>query len=236
MSIRGDITIDWSVSPRIIEVAAPSTALTIQDLYDTLRSLGAGVDAIDEPEIIDGSGKETLGVGVLVGLTIKLLNARVKFEDRSGPDWIVCSIGGGNLVAVDEAGEPMGPVEPSAYTQVQVIMSAAGTITITGSGVTEQDKVDIKNAVASELATVHGASSWEGATPSQVWGHDDRRLTSRDIESQIPGEHLPSEEQVQNLDAVLNAIKGLGFESAEDALRVIRQLVKSGTAKATFKI
>lgn len=218
MSIRPDLTINWAVSPRIIEVAAPSVALTIQDLYDTIRSLGA--EAIDEPEIIDGSGKEILGAGILVGLTIKLLNARVKFEDRSGPDWTVCSIGGGNLVAVDEAGEPMGPVEPSAYTQVQVIMSAAGTITITGSGVTEQDKVDIKNAVASELATAHGDSSWEGATPIQVWGHTDRRLSSRDIESEVPGEHLPSEEQVQALEPILNAI---------------RQLVERGARGASFK-
>lgn len=34
MPIRGDITIDWAVSPRIIEVVAPSTELTVQDLYD----------------------------------------------------------------------------------------------------------------------------------------------------------------------------------------------------------
>jgi len=152
MAIRSDISIEWSVSPRIVEVAAPSTSLTIQDLYDTLRSLG--VEAIDEPEIIDGSGKESLGTGVLVGLTVKLLNAKVKFEDRPSPDWIVCSIGGGNLVAVDEAGEPISPVEPSAYTQVQVIMSAAGTITITGSGVTEQDKIDIANLTEEQTGVV----------------------------------------------------------------------------------
>lgn len=256
MSIRPDLTINWAVSPRIIEVAAPSIQLSVQDLYDTLRSLGA--EAIDEPEIIDGSGKESLGAGVLVGLTIKLLNAKVKFEDRTGPSWVVCSIGEGNLVAVDEGGDPINPVEPSAYTQVQVVMSAAGTITITGSGVTEQDKIDIADKVEvltgapikaqtdnlpadpaskADLETVHGAGSWEGATPLQVWGHSDRKLTSRDIESLAPGEHLPSEEQVLNINAILDAIKGLGFESTEDALRVIRQLVQTaGRGGATFSI
>lgn len=87
------------------------------------------------------------------------------------------------------------------------------------------------------LASAHGAGSWEGATPLQLWGHADRRLTSRDIESQIPGESLPSEEEVQNVEAILDAIKGLGFESAEDALRVIRQLVQAaGGGGASFNV
>lgn len=47
-----------------------------------------------------------------------------------------------------------------------------------------------------------------GSTPSQVWGHDDRRLTSRDIDSEELGESLPSEEHVQTLEALLNLVKG----------------------------
>lgn len=268
MTIRSDLTIDWSASPRIIEVAAPSTELTIQDLYDTLRHLG--VEAIDEPEIIDGSGKESLGAGILVGLTIKLLNAKVKFEDRTEPNWVVCSIGEGNLVAVDEGGGSINPIEPSAYTQVQLVMSAAGTITITGSGVMEQDKIDIANKVEvltgsaikaktdhlpsspadestllgvkaktdylptdptskSDLEVAHGVGSWEGATPTQVWGHSDRRLSSRDIESEIPDEHLPSEEQIED-------VKGAGWTI--ETLKLIKELIEKIeiTPRASFNL
>ena len=41
MSIRSDIWVNWSASPRIIWVTAPSVVLTIQDLVDTCRSLEA---------------------------------------------------------------------------------------------------------------------------------------------------------------------------------------------------
>ena len=39
MAFRTDISIDWTTSPRIITLAAPSTEITIQELYDTLRDL-----------------------------------------------------------------------------------------------------------------------------------------------------------------------------------------------------
>jgi len=39
MPIRGDITVNWDLSPRVIIVAAPSAELVIQDLHDTMRSL-----------------------------------------------------------------------------------------------------------------------------------------------------------------------------------------------------
>ena len=48
MSFRADITIDWSLSPRIITVAAPSVEVSMQDLYDTLRTLEASSPAMDE--------------------------------------------------------------------------------------------------------------------------------------------------------------------------------------------
>ena len=39
MAIRNDVTVDWSVYPRIITVLAPSTEITMQDMLDTLREL-----------------------------------------------------------------------------------------------------------------------------------------------------------------------------------------------------
>lgn len=238
MSIRQDLTINWAVSPRIIEVAAPSTELTIQDLYDTLRSLGG--EAIDEPEIIDGSGKEVLSATELVGLTVKLLNAKVKFEDRTSPT--DCDISGGNLVALDGNGAPMNPIQYAPYVTVTYAKSSSATLVQAVEILAIKVKTDnlpTDPTSKSDLEIVHGLGSWEGATPSQVWGHSDRRLTSRDIESGTPGEHLPSEEQVLNIGIIFDAIKGLGFESTEDALRVIRKLVQSAlpsAPKAMFKI
>lgn len=146
MSIRNDITINWSVSPRIIEIAAPSTSISMQDLYDTVRNLASQYDAMDEDEIIDGAGKELLGDAVSVGLTIKLLNAKVKFEDRIDSPWIVCNIIGGNLVALDENNNSMDPVEPSSYVTTTRISSSSATIVETGvSGLTEEESNKLMN-------------------------------------------------------------------------------------------
>ncbi len=126
MAIRDDITINWLVSPRVIEIAIPSTELTIQELYDTLRSLGASIEAIGEPEIIDGSGKEDLGGGTLVGLTVKLFNAKVKFEDRSSPT--ECNISGGNLVAFNASGQSMNPIQYATNVTVTYAKSSSATL------------------------------------------------------------------------------------------------------------
>ena len=137
MSIREDITINWDVSPRIIEVAAPSQELKVQDLYDTLRSLGSVESSIDEPEIVDASGKEKLLQNVYVGLTVKLLNAKVKFENRSSPT--LCDVYGGNLLAVDINGDVMNPIEPSDNVTVTKTSSTSASIIQVGSGLTTEE-------------------------------------------------------------------------------------------------
>lgn len=127
MAIRNDITIDWTVSPRIVSIDAPSVEITMQDLYDTLKA--AEVTQMDEPYIIDGAGKEPLGGGVLVGITLTFNNALIEFEARSGPTYTLCNIGGGNLVANDVNGAPVvSPVSPTAFTQIVQANSSSATL------------------------------------------------------------------------------------------------------------
>ena len=127
MAIRSDITVTWDLSPRIITVAEPSTAITMQDLYDTMRDIEP--IQIDEEFIISGAGGESLGGGVSVGLTITLNNAKLAFEARTGPEYIQCNITGGNMVAVDENGNSMSSVHPTAFTQIIQANSSSATQT-----------------------------------------------------------------------------------------------------------
>lgn len=129
MAVRTDITVDWSQSPRIIEVAAPSTQITIQDLVDTLRALEDDLENLQYDQIISAAGKEELGGGVLVGVTATLLNALLQFEARPGPTYTQCSVAGGNLVAVDDAGVTQSsPINPTAFTQVLITASSSATL------------------------------------------------------------------------------------------------------------
>lgn len=83
--------------------------------------------AMDISHVANASGKQDLGGGILVGITLELLdNWRVQFEDRLGPDTIACKITGGNLVTTNIYDD--NPVKPSTYTQVTITASSSATI------------------------------------------------------------------------------------------------------------
>lgn len=83
MAVRSDVQIFYNLSPRLVKIDAPSTEITIQDLHDTLRDIEDEPANLVYPDIISTAGKESLGGGVLVGLTATLLNAQVMFERRT---------------------------------------------------------------------------------------------------------------------------------------------------------
>ena len=134
---RDDINVDWDSSPRIIEVENPETELLVQDLYDTLCYLRALPENMDNADPVSGSGKEYLGNNIYVGLTVTLLNAKIKFANKETPT--LCVISGGNLVSINESGEPMNAIEPSANVSVQLSQSASATIITAGSGLSQEE-------------------------------------------------------------------------------------------------
>lgn len=105
----------------------------MQDLVDAIRVYEADLDNLDIPKICDASGKEDLGGGVLVGITVKLWNWKLQFEARPGPTTEVVDVTGGNLVAVDGySTDPsvnfVNPIEPSDFVTVTKTSSASATI------------------------------------------------------------------------------------------------------------
>jgi hypothetical protein len=86
LTARIDVNVDYSVSPRVITVDAPSTGIIIQDIVDTLRdSEEAFAEGLSFEKLLNASGKDELGGGVLVGLTGSLQNALLAFEGRTTP-------------------------------------------------------------------------------------------------------------------------------------------------------
>jgi hypothetical protein len=83
MTTRGDIRVIYSTDPRLVIVATPSTELTIQDLHDTLSSIDDDFTSMSFPHTLTTTGKQDLGGGVKVGLTLQLENAQVAFQRRT---------------------------------------------------------------------------------------------------------------------------------------------------------
>ena len=113
---------------RVITVKAPDTEVTIQQLINTIRDWEDELVNTEVPKVADASGKDDLGGGLQVGITLKLLNWKVKFEDRSGPNYIDCGVSGGNLVAVDANNQSMNPIAPAAYVTVTVAKAVSAAL------------------------------------------------------------------------------------------------------------
>lgn len=109
----------------IIEIPSPTTSVSVQTLINEIRDAEDELNpAMTYPKIADAFGKQDLGGGVLVGITLVLLSSwKVRFEARPGPSTVACIITGGNLVA--ESGNP---IAASAFTSVTIAQSSSPTI------------------------------------------------------------------------------------------------------------
>lgn len=121
---------------RIVEVDLPDTSISMQNLINGIRDWEDDLENMEVYEIIAGAGKEELGGGVSVGITLTLKGWRVKFADRLGPEWVVCNLDGGNLTCVTGTDEEIrlmsgvvytGAVAPAAYVTVTQTSSSSAT-------------------------------------------------------------------------------------------------------------
>lgn len=130
MAVRTDIySIDWNQSPRIINIDISITEANAQDLYDTCKFLEQLPSGMDEDQICDAGGWEPLGGGKFVGITVSLFNARYKFADRTGPEWVICNMAGGNVVGFEDQTKQatLYPREPSSFVSADRTASSAAT-------------------------------------------------------------------------------------------------------------
>jgi hypothetical protein len=149
---------------KIIEIESPDIEVTIQELYNAICDYQDEQVNMDLPTIAQAAGKTELSSGVVVGITLELLDSwQLKFEDRGGPLWVQCVVKDGNLVG----GVLGNPIATSTFVQVKMIQSAAATIVSTGgSALTaeEHDKLmltsepgDAMTLTASERETLANA-------------------------------------------------------------------------------
>lgn len=111
---------------KIITVPIADTTLDLLFLINEIRSAEHNLaPGMGYRKIADAFGKQDLGGGVLVGITVVMLDGwRVAFAARPGTDTVAVTISGGNFVG--DAGA--NPVAPTAYTQVTIAQSTSATL------------------------------------------------------------------------------------------------------------
>lgn len=85
MATRTDVSVEYNSSPRVVEVAAPSVEMVMQDWVDTLRKQEDSFQGMAFTKLLNASGKEDLGGGVLVGITAASQDTLLAFEGRTTP-------------------------------------------------------------------------------------------------------------------------------------------------------
>lgn len=113
---------------KLVIVDLDYTEVTCQQIVNAVRDWEDELNNLDIPVFMFPSGKEDLGGGTYVGITVVFVEWKLKFTDRPGPEWIICQITGGNFVGVDENGDEQVPIEPSSYVTVVRTSSSSATL------------------------------------------------------------------------------------------------------------
>ena len=138
MASRQDVELTYVDSPRVAEVAAPSTDINMQDLVDTLRAAEYSWEGNTSKKLINASGKEDLGGGVFVGITAALQNLLLSFEGRTTPaeTGTVTSNPGSAIAGRDQFGDT------AALFQTNLVQRGSLVINFTDRSVAEVVSVD----------------------------------------------------------------------------------------------
>lgn len=158
MSVVSDVTVDWTVSPRVITFPVPSSpySLTVQDISDTIRALENRIDSQQRQYyaaladgLLESEGKFQLGPTKFTGISLRLLDAKIAFEAQPGPTWVECAITDGNTSAVDSVGASIYPLEFTAFVATSIESdTSAGLreVEVPGEGLTISEFLALKDA------------------------------------------------------------------------------------------
>jgi hypothetical protein len=117
---------------RIITID-PEVEVTCQEILNACREFEDNWNGMDDAQIAEASGKQNLGGGKQVGITLELLNDwRIKFAAKGTPTF--CSVKDGNFVPSYQSGYM--PIEYSANVFAIVELDTSAAI-VTAAGVGE---------------------------------------------------------------------------------------------------
>lgn len=140
------IQVDPISSPRIITIPKAdldsNNSITVQNLVNQIREWEHELINLGYIKLLSATGKEDLGGNTKVGITATLENVKIKFEAQDSP--IVCTIRGGNIVAVDSDGYAMSVIEPSSNVTAVLAQSTSPSLVAEWS---ENEKNTLLNTI-----------------------------------------------------------------------------------------
>lgn len=154
----GNITVKWVDAGITNEIHLQNTIadILVQDLLNACRAAEASPQGVAFDSMVSASGKETLGSGVSVGITLQLLGTWKLYSTKGSG---VLTVLGGNLVKPDGSS----PFRPNNNITHVNVLSASSTIVTTGGGggsggLTDEDRALITSNKATSETTLETVS------------------------------------------------------------------------------
>jgi len=206
MTVRGDITVDWT--QRLVVVAAPSTDVAVQDLHDTLVVAETSWDGIDEPAIIDSGGKETLDANTKVGITATLQDAKIQFEDRRTSAEI------GTVTTADSGGVYL--TDSAAHFQTNKVVNGSTVINFADQSIGTVYEVYSET----ELKLINQLS---GGTDNEFEIGDDYRIYNIDV-CRLSGGNVVAVNVLGDYVTPFQPTFGVAFDRTSSASATLQEL------------
>ncbi len=229
------INVNPNLSPRVARIDSGVEEIVLQDYVDTLRDLEDDFQNMSFPIFINATGKQDLGGGLLVAITVEELNLNLAFE----PD-----------KTSDESGTittASGP--PNSINRQRVIDSTADFVTAgirPGSLIVNFTDLSVTDVIQVISATELEVEALEDGTDNQfelgdfykVWTVDQKRTSGGNLVavdengSSIPA-ILPTAftqvVQATSSSATIQELTDIQFSSYEGGV-TIKQTGQAGTA------
>ena len=129
---------------KVISVTSPTTSVTIGELISAIRKWEDELSSMTYDYVIDTAGKDDLGSSIYTALVMTLMSTwKVQF-------WNGVSLG------IIRDGTLVGDIMATGGSDTTIVLNTVGgVITVTGSGITDQDKTDIIEGTWDESKSSH---------------------------------------------------------------------------------
>jgi hypothetical protein len=155
------MAIEFNKHQKLIVVTSGQTTVTIQELINEIRDYEDNGENMELAQIANATGKQDLGGGTSVGITLELINNwRIAFSGWQGPDEKPVFVTGGNTVATNVFNNNPIAASGSPFTYATVQQSTSPSI----AGVTA---AEIASAVWDANTATHTSGTTFGEKVGQ---------------------------------------------------------------------
>lgn len=172
------MAIQFDSANKYIKITS-GTSITALEIYNAVMEWHDEKENMGYSVPMRAVGKANMGGGIHSDSIFILQNGwKIKLYDGNYQFTIT-----GTLIALDENGDPYSRTEPPDSGNVEVIfqVSSQGTLVVSGSGVTQQDKEDIADLINPNIGEVSGqVTKVQGQTTNIEHHHVLRRKIDGD--------------------------------------------------------